>query len=452
MKQEDFTSIHEAARSIPVIHDADVLVLGGSCTGVFAAIRAARLGCRVAIVEKAGCFGGVATLSLVNIWHSPKDTVQKKQIIAGMTVETIDRLRRRKCVIDGDSPFWAWTFNAAELQIELDELVRESKITPFLHTQFVSPHVVDGKLVAAIVENKTGRQAITARMFIDATGDADLCQRLGLETYIAESIQPSTTCAVISGWDSIKGFDLHGAVHAHREEFAIPEGFIWAAPVPPHGDARMLAGTRIIGANCADAPALTRSEMEGRRQVRAIMDLIRKYAPGEKMTLLGLPARIGIRETRHVRCAHQLSGDDVLYGRRFEDAIANGSYRVDVHHQDKPGITLRYLDGREEYMGPGAPPQWSRWRPETSENPTFYQIPYRSLVPNGPYDNVIVAGRMLDADSIAHAAVRVMVNMNQTGEAAGTAAYLALHRGTSIGGVDTDELRKTLAKGGSLIV
>jgi hypothetical protein len=445
-------SIQEPPRETPVVHDTDVLVLGGSCTGVFAAIRAARLGCRVALVEKAGCFGGVATLSLVNIWHSLRDTAQKTQIIAGMTAETVERLHRRSCIFERGAPFYAWTFNAGELQIELDELVKESKITPFLHTQFVAPHVKDGKLVAAIVENKTGRQAIRARMFIDATGDADLCQRLGLETYIAESIQPSTTCAVISGWDSMKGFDLHGAIYAHREEFDIPQGFVWAAPVPPHGDARMLAGTRITGANCADAEALTRSEMEGRRQVRAIMDLVRKYAPDAKLTLLGLPARIGIRETRHVRCAYQLNGDDVLHGRRFDDAIANGSYRVDIHHQDKPGITFRYLDGKEEYLVPGLPAQESRWRPETSENPTFYQVPYRSLIPAGPYENVIVAGRMLDADSIAHAAIRVMVNMNQTGEAAGTAAYLALHHGTSISAINTAELRDTLARGGSAIV
>ncbi len=94
------------------------------------------------------------------------------------------------------------------MQIELDELVIENRITSFLHTSFVAPYVKDGVLDGAIVENKSGRGVIRASMFIDATGDADLFDRLGLETYVAHSVQPSTTCAVFSGWQSIKGFDL----------------------------------------------------------------------------------------------------------------------------------------------------------------------------------------------------------------------------------------------------
>ncbi len=451
--QSNQDMIEEPSRLTPVVHETDVLVLGGSCTGVFAALRAARLGCRVTIVEKAGCFGGVATLSLVNVWHSPYDTTYEKRIIAGLTLETIDRLRRRDAVIDrARSPHWAWAFNPAELQIELDELLTEARIKPFLHTQFVAPQVKDGELVAAIIENKSGRGAIRARVFIDATGDADLCQRLGLPTYIAGSIQPSTTCAVFGGWASMKGFDLSRALREHGGEFGLPEGFAWDAPVPPHEQSRMFAGTRVVNANCADAESLTRAEMEGRRQVRAVLDLIRKHHPGQSVSLQALPSRIGIRESRHVRCGHQLTGEDVLFGKRFDDAIANGSYRVDVHHDDKPGITLRYLDGTEEYCRPGHPGKRGRWREETRENPTFYQIPFRSLVPIGAYGNVIVAGRMLDADTIAHAAVRVMVNMNQTGEAAGVAAYLALHRNTAIRTVQPAELRALLAAGGSIVV
>lgn len=449
-------TIHERLAPTPVIHDTDVVVLGGSCTGVFAAIRAARLGCRVAIVERANCFGGVATISLVNVWHSPLDEVFERQIFAGLTIETMDRLRKRKAVIDRErSDAWAWAFNSSELQIELDELITESKVVPFLHTMFVAPHVEDGELTAVVVENKTGRGAIRAKVFIDATGDGDLCHRLGLETYVAHSIQPSTTCATFSGWSSMKNFDLGKAIREHREEFNLPLGFVWGAPIPPSDDVHMLAGTRVAGVNCADADSLTRAEMEGRRQVRAIMDIIRKYNPDQRIALQALPSRIGIRETRHVRCEYQLTGKDVLNGRRFDDAIANGSYRVDVHHVDKPGITLRYLDGREYYCVPGQPGVTSRWRPETATNPTFYQIPFRSMRPR-PVGrlgtNVLVAGRMVDADPEAHAGIRVMVNMNQTGEAAGVAAYLALQQGTNVDRVEPANVRKTLAAGGSLVI
>jgi hypothetical protein len=147
-----------------------------------------------------------------------------------------------------------------------------------------------------------------------------------------------------------------------------------------------------------------------------------------------------------------LTGDEVLYGRRFPDAIANGSYRVDIHHTDKAGITLRYMDGTETYARPGYPNVQSRWRSETGDSPTFYQIPYRSLVPVGPHGNLLAAGRFIDADEQAHAAIRVMVNMNQTGEAAGTAAFLALRDNITAAEVDPEELRSTLAAGGSVMI
>jgi hypothetical protein len=167
--------------------------------------------------------------------------------------------------------------------------------------------------------------------------------------------------------------------------------------------------------------------------------------------LQALPSRIGLRESRHVKCGYQLTGDDVLYGHRFDDAIANGSYRVDIHHHDKPGIALRYLDGREEYSRPGRKKEFSRWREPSAPNPTFYQVPLRSLVP-GACPNLILAGRMMDADPIAHAGVRVMVNMNQTGEAAGVAAWLSLQSGTSIPELNAADVRATLSGGGSIII
>lgn len=444
-------AITEPARQTPVIHEADVCVLGGSCTGVFAAVRAARLGCRVVLVEKQNCFGGVATLSLVNVWHSLLDTTFKQQIIAGLTLEVVERLARRDAVTErARNPSWAFAFNPQELQIELDELVLEANITPMLHTSFVAPYVEDGVLEAVIVEDKSGRGAIRARMFIDATGDGDVCSRLGLPVYPANQLQPATTCAMLSGWASLEQTNISALLLEHHHEFDLPEGFVWGCLVPG-SDVYMLAGTRIYNSNCADAESLTKSEIEGRRQVRAIMDIIRKYVPQQRLALQALPSRIGIRESRHVRCHYRLTGDDVLWGRRFDNAVANGSYRVDIHHQDKPGITLRYLDGTETYNRPGFPIERRRWRLETAEDPTFYQIPYRAMVPGG-YPNLLVAGRMIDADPIAHAGIRVMVNMNQTGEAAGVAAYLALQHTQAVTEISTSELRAVLAAGGSVVL
>lgn len=443
--------IHESAREVPVWGEYDVCVLGGSCTGLFAAVRAARLGLSVAVVERMGCFGGVATISMVNVWHSPKDEVFEKTIFAGLSVELMNRLKTRQAVIEQDrNRGWAWAFNSSEMKIELDQLALEHGITPWLHTAFVAPHVEDGELKAVFIENKSGRGALRARFFIDASGDGDLCHRLGLASYRAHHRQPSTTCAIFSGWDSLQDTDWGRLLRDHAAEYGLPEGFVWTAPVPG-SNLSMFAGTRVYQ-DCSDAMGLTLAEIEGRRQVRAILDLFRTHAPQSRLTLQGLPARIGIRETRHVQCLHSLTGEELLHGHRFPDAIANGSYRVDIHHDDKPGLTFRYLDGRQSYVRPGYPSMEDRWRPETEENPTFYQIPYRCLVPQGPFGNLLAAGRFIDADEQAHAAIRVMVTMNQTGEAAGVAAYLALRDGCSAAAVDIDRLRRTLADGGSVMI
>lgn len=448
--------IQEKAKDTPVFYEADLCVLGGSCTGVFAAVRAARLGLKVVIVEKQNAFGGVAASGLVNIWHSLKSTTYDRQIIAGLTLEMIERLKRLDAVVEkeerGSNPGY-YILNTEELKIELDKLVAESQVKVYFHTMFVAPYVNDGQLEAVIVENKSGRGAIKAKMFIDATGDGDLCDRLGMDQRLSPLYQPSTACAKISGWEEgLNNNELGKLFLQHKEEFNLPEGTGWGAPIPGTNDIYMYAGTRVYHANSSDGDQLTYSEIEGRRQIRAIMDLLRKYADGNRMSLVSLPSYIGTRETRHISCQYQLTGEDVLYGRRFDDAIANGSYRVDIHHQEKPGLTFKYLNGVEVYSRPGHPSQVGRWRDEMDVDPTFYQIPYRSLLPQGPYPNVMVAGRMLDIDDEAFGGVRVMVNMNQLGEAAGVAAYLGMHQSKGFADIDVQELRNGLTQGGSIVI
>ncbi len=444
-------TIHEPARDVPVVTDVDICVLGGSATGVFAAVRAARLGAKVAIVEKQSRFGGTATAALVNVWHSLYDEVFERQIIAGLTLETMERLRRRDAVNNIDNnDSRAFVFNSAELAIELDKLIRESGVVPHLHTSFATPLIDGDRLVAIAIEDASGRRAIRARMFVDATGDGHLCHRLGLPTYTPDHLQPPTTCAHISGWETLDELSVNDIIRAHRDEYDLPEGFSWGAEVP-NSQVRMVAGTRVPGADASKAEDLTHAEIEGRRQVRAMVDILNRYSGGGPFVIQALPSQIGVRETRHVQCRYRLTDDDVLYGRRFEDAIANGSYRVDVHHQDRPGITLKYLSGVEVWGRSDAPPVESRWRPETKGNPTFYQIPLGSLIPGG-YDNVIIAGRLLDAEREAFGGVRVMVNMNQTGEAAGVACFHALDGDTAIGDVAPKAVRETLSSGGSIII
>ena len=451
-------TLREASRDVPVIADVDLCVVGGSCTGVFAAVAGARLGLRTVVIEQSGFFGGVATAGLVNVWHSTLDTAYRRPIIGGLTTEVVERLRKRGAVAEEPrDECVGYVLNTEELKIELDELVTESGVRPLLHTRFVSAVLGgEGTVEAAIVEDKSGRRAVRAAMFVDASGDGDLVCRSGLPLERWGDLQPPTTCAVLRGLDEIRrrdpGFELGRAVFNPRRRGALPQGFLWSRACAGRPGDEMVAGTRVPGADCSDADELTRAEMEGRRQVRGLCDILRAdCAGGEAVSLVALPATIGIRETRHATCLHRLTEREVLEGTRFGDAIANGSYRVDVHHSDKPGLTFRYLDGREVYVVPGEAPVQGRWRPEGGESPTFYQIPYRSLVPRGSR-NVLAAGRLMDADRGAYGAVRVMVNCNQTGEAAGTAAQVALESGTDVAGVDAGVLRERLARQGSIVI
>ena len=440
--------IGEKKRTTPVVYDCDVCVVGGSCTGVFAAVRAARLGARVALVEKQNSFGGVATQGLVNIWHSFKDTEFRLEIIAGLSLEVVERLKKRDAVVVSDANEHACFYlNTEELKIELDELVVENGIRPFLHTFFVAPHIGDdGALDAVIVENKSGRSAIRAKYFIDATGDGDVAARLGLPFRGGRGVQPPTTCARIHGTG---GLNIGQLIERHGAEFGLPDDWGWNCDCVGLPGMKMHADTHVFNVNCSDAEELTHAEIEGRRTVRAYMDIIRRHTK-QKVALSDLASYIGIRETRRFDCRSRILEKELLDGREFEDAIGYGSYRVDVHHDDRPGITFRYLDGRELSFEKGRGWIEGRWREKTPANPTFYQIPLGAMIP-GKIPNLILCGRSIDCDGGAYGAVRVMVNLNQTGEAAGVAAATALDRGETLNSVSACEVRRRLKKGGSII-
>ena len=292
-------AIIEQPREVPVIGEFDICVLGGSCTGVFAALRAARLGMKVCVVEREGSFGGTATAGLVNIWHSFEDALFEKTIIGGLSQEVVERLKGRHATSKRERNHdLAFLLNSEELKIELDELVQEAASRLFLHCWFAAPHVEDGHLRAVCVENKDGRGAIRARIFIDATGDGDLARRLGVPGGVNAHPRPPTRCAKIYG---LEGLDVWPFYPAHREEFDLEEDAGWNCEVP--GSPQAYACTRkpmSSGPTPRTPSELTGAEIEGRRHVRAIMDMIRKYHPdrSERLCLLALGSCIGIRETR----------------------------------------------------------------------------------------------------------------------------------------------------------
>ncbi len=446
------TTVHEPARETPVAHECDLCVVGGSCTGIFAAVRAARLGLAVCVVEQNSIFGGSATAAQVNEWHSLLDAEFEQQIIGGLTAEVVERMRRRNAIDDLPLPGRIqFRFNSAEMAAELDQLVTEYRIRPFLRAICVGGIREGDRLSAILIEDKSGRRAIRARFFIDASGDGDLIRRAGFEAYKSPALQPVTYQAMLGGTEKmmrVSGFNWRHFIAEHGERFNYPRdnGFPWVHALFGVPGVANVYGPRNNGVDASDADQLTQALLDGRRWIRTLNDMSRAVHNVE-LPVISWAHALGVRETWHAKCRHTLSVHELLSGVRFEDGVINGTYPVDVHHPG--GTILRYLDGREEIVNRDGSHYWRRWRGEDVPTPSCYQVPYRSLVLPGAA-NLLVAGRLLDADREAFGGVRVMVNMNQTGEAVGVASAVALRTTGDVRTIDTHRLRQTLADGGSL--
>lgn len=421
----------------------DLVVVGGGCTGVCAAVRAARLGLKVAIVEKSGCFGGVATSGLVNIWHSLHDVDNKEQIIGGLTQEILEILSRDGYAAIGRGAADAFHFDPNAMKWVLDKLVTENGIAPFFHTVYGSLLQEGDRITGIVVTNKDGIGVIRGSFFIDATGDGDLCRDAGIPSYRRAHIQPPTPCCLMQGTLQNNLGDL---IRAHGAEFGLPDDWGWDDFVPGLRDVRLRADFHIYGRDCSKAADLTAAEMEGRDKLFALQALLRKY-DDPTLSMVALCSEIGIRETVHYVTRFKATEKPLLLGEGYEDTVMRGTYRVDIHHHESGGITFKSLSGvTVTYYGKGNPPIRGNWRQEaglTGPHAPYYQIPFRILVQE-QISNLIPVGRMVNADEGAFGAIRVMVNLNQLGEAAGVAAALSLQSDLSVQQVSGIDVRRSL--------
>lgn len=442
----------EKAKEIPVVWEGDICVLGGSCTGVFAAVRAARLGARVTIVEKQNCFGGTATSGLVNIWHSMYDFDFKERVVAGLSQEIMDQMLTEGNAHEVKQRHIANQFNPMALIYKLDVLVQNEKnIHTFFHTFYGGCNMENGEITCVYIQNKDGRSAIRAKMFIDATGDGDLMRDIGSESYRYEIMQPPSSCFFLKGNTSSTLIDT--LIQNHGAEFSLDDDWGWFGPIPNLEGLSFRADNHVFGLDLSKAEDLTKAEFEGRRKAYAFEAMLKKYV-SEDYGIVNICSTIGIRETVHYKTRYMATEKDLLGGARFEDAILQGTYRVDIHHAQDNGITFKELNGdMHTSYGKSGKAIHGNWRKDAGLDDNyspFYQAPFSMLVQD-VCSNLIPAGRMVNADIGAFGALRVMLNTNQMGEAAGVAAYLAVDHGKTIQNVDGKEVRRALIKGGSAL-
>lgn len=410
----------------------DVAVIGGGFAGTAAALAAARAGARVILIEKSNCLGGAATGCLVLPFMPYCTEIDGKRVelSAGIFREIHQRLEARGAMRRE-------SFLEEELKYILNEMVTEAGVELLYHAYLYDVKKEDERITSVTVATKSGPVSLTAELFIDATGDAQLTYLAGCPTVLGREpdhlCQPMTLCFRVGNVNVEKFIESKPrlqqlwAEHLAAGELKNPREniLVFRTPVP---NVLHFNTTRIVRKNPTDPFDVTCAELMAREQVFEVYDFIKKYADGmENSFLMMTAAEIGVRESRMIVGDHVLTEHECKACTKFEDAVAACNYDIDIHNPEGSG-TSHY------YFAPG----------------DYYTIPYRALIPQKA-SNLLVAGRCVSSDHGAQASYRIMPTVCCIGEAAGTAAGLAIKQGCSVREVDVAKLQHTLLQNGAFI-
>ena len=420
---------------------ADVVVCGGGVAGTMAAVAAARQGASVILVERYGFLGGNATAGAVAQFNSWQ-TANGRRVVAGLADEVVSRLVRHGAA--GEHATFVMStghrmdrveYAPEVLKLVLDEMVSEAGVRPLLHASVLDV-VRNGRRIDSVrVLTKSGVVDLRARVLIDASGDIDAMKRAGaafLDLDEGEALQPATMMfrfgpIDFARFDTIPPAEIGALARRGYEDGHLARAALHSSRDPFSTDGWFNISR--LGIDATDAMALGAAEIEGRRQAWSAAQYLRRTVPGcENGQLRAFATQVGVRETRRIAGDHVLTAEELLRPEQFPDAIAAGAYPIDIH--PAAGGELRYEGLGDDHA---------------------YQIPYRSLIPQG-FDNALVVGRGVSATHSAHAAIRVMTISMAVGQAAGTAAAMAAKAGgtaADVRAVSLPTLRETLLRDGA---
>lgn len=418
MSNEQFIS--EPARRTPIIADVDVAVVGAGPAGIGAAVAAARAGAKVLLIEQHGCVGGMLTAGGVR--NIRQYTDQKKQIVGGVASELAKRIKAAGGTQNDPSSGMYVRQEPEITKFVAQEMVVESGAQLLLYTYLAGAMAGGDQLRGLIVENKSGRGAIRAKVTVDASGDGDVIWHSGAEFEKDERLQPMTLAFSMGGvscWPEPLTAEGKQIIQKAFDSGAFPIIRRPALFAMWHPGEIYANATRVPG-DSTNAWDLTRATIEGRRQVMKLLDWLRQNVPGyEKAYLMDSGEQIGLRESRRLMGLYALTREDVMEYREFPDAIARAAYCIDIHSSGKT-TEMTYLE-------PGR----------------SYGIPYRCLVPKR-MNGLLAAGRCLSATHDALGSARVMAICLATGQAAGVAAALSARAGVNPRDLDVPRLQTAL--------
>jgi hypothetical protein len=458
-------TITEPTRQVPVVAEADVIVAGGGPGGLPAAIAVARRGAKVLLVERYGFLGGLATAGLVAPILGHTASRSHTPIVEGILKEMTERMHDLGGALTWEEALQEWgvRFNAEAFKRVADEMVEEAGVDLLLHTLVSDAIVEGGRIQALILESKTGRQAAVGKVFVDGTGDADVAYRAGAPVQQGRAfdgrVESMGSFVHIGGIEGVTEAQKEAAREKLRQ--AMAEGRLrfyhngFTSNNTVIGDQFGPNMTRWPG-DSTKVCDLTEAEVGVRKEVWKLWAFLREQPGFERCYIRQTSPQIGPRESRQVVGDYVLTGDDVQSGRKFDDAVARGSWWIDIHcplgHTYPVHLCIAECPRQLKCPFWAAEHDKSMRRRVDLYPPDddWYDIPYGCLTAKA-VDNLLVSGRCISATHQGMAGARAMGTCMAIGQAAGTAAALAVQAGVHPRGVDVQALRQALKADGALV-